>query len=269
MKNIIHRVTIAVAALAAAGSAASAQELAPSWRGQPGSIHLVWRFNSGLNPAAPDISTGATQSKAAIVPGQFSIGWKDAITALGTQDTGIWDLGRNGTITLTLGDGTSVTCERVSVLVAQYLDGGIYNDAATVSVTGTTPDFGDLGLTTTGTVGGWFVDQNEWLVAPGSAVDQIRITGAHNGSLIDRVEVDLLTVAPEPALLSIRALAGETRRVEISWPASAGAGQLEWSASLAEPGSWAPVDAPVQSTATGYSVVLEGSEAVRFFRLQR
>lgn len=270
MKNNMTNRVMLVAVLLSGAGAVPAQDLAPSWRGEPGSSRLVWQFGSGANPATPDLSTaGPTGTKIAVSPGQFSLGWKDQVAGLGAGSSGFWDLGRSGTMTFTPGESASASCERVSVLVSQWLDGGIYSDVATVTVPGATADWGDLGLTTTATVGGWFVEQTEWVLPPGATLGEIRITGAHNGSIIDRVEVDLLSVPPTPVLLSVRVLPGATPQVEISWPASAGTGQLEWSTSLAADAAWEPLETAAHSTPAGYAVVVEGDQAHRFFRLKQ
>lgn len=271
MKNTINRMMVAILlAWVTAGGFALAQELAPSWRGQPGTTRQVWRFDTSANPAAPELAVGgASGGKARTAPGQFSMGWKHVVPGLGSGSSGFWDLGRSGTITLALSNSGPAPYQRISVLVSQWLDGGIYSDAATVTVPGGSSAWVDQGLVTTATVGGWFEELSEWMVPVGTTVDQVLVTGAYNGSIIDRVEVDTLGVAPTPTLLSIRPLPGETTLVEVSWPASGGSGQLEWSADLSNAQGWQPVDAAAQLNGTRYSVLLEGSATSRFFRLKQ
>ena len=270
MKNMIHRMTTVLALLAgAAGSVVQAQDLAPSWRGQPGSGRQEWRFDSSANPATPELVSGlSTGAKASITAGQFSMGWQSQLPGMGADRTGLWDLGRNGTVTLMLNNPSNYT--RISVQVSQWLDGGIYSELATVSVPGATQENADTGLTSTATVGGWFVDETDWLVPAGAVVDRILVTGAYNGSVIDRAGVDTLTpVTVSPVNLNIARVSGGTNRVEISWSFATDSYDLESSTNLSDTQGWHPVAQPAQVTGDLHSVVIEAGDTVRFYRLKQ
>src|SRR5437763_15536825 len=115
MKNIIKPIAVlGVLTVACALSQA-----------QTASVHQEWRFGTDANPAPPEVSSGvATATKASLVPGQFASGWLEQNAILGAS-TGIWDLGRNGTMTLGDWSGLSVasTSERqVTLQVLQWHD---------------------------------------------------------------------------------------------------------------------------------------------------
>src|SRR5688572_3488773 len=143
MKNMTTRMMVTLAVLAVmTGSSALAQNLAPSWRGQPGSAYREWRFDSGANPSSPELSSAAAPAQAAVDAGLFSIGWNHQVPGMGADQSGLWDLGRSGTITMMLnnaGVAEPAVYQRISVQVSQWLDGSIYSERANVSVPGATP----------------------------------------------------------------------------------------------------------------------------------
>jgi hypothetical protein len=270
MKNMMNRVAVVLAALVSAATSSSlAQDLAPSWRGQPGSGRQEWHFDSSSNPANPEVTAGVTAgARASILSGQFAMGWQQRVIGMGTDRTGLWDLGRNGVMTLSLNNPTGVY-QRISVQVSQWLDGSIYSELATVTVPGAIPEGGDTGLTSTATVGGWFVDETEWLVPAGGTIDRVIVTSAFNGSVIDRVGVDTLSpVATTPVALNIQRVSGGINRVRISWE-SATAYDLQWSTNLADSLSWQPVPESVEANGNLHSIAIEAGDALRFYRLKQ
>src|SRR5215510_4715525 len=131
MKTAMYRTTmfVALAAAVTGQGVRAADDPETSWRGQPGSSHQEWRFDTGSNPLPAEVCHNSPSDKATMAPGQFALGWQNQLPGLGDA-TGFWDLGRSGTITAAL--PTFVTeptpaVRYVLVSVCQYQDGSIYS----------------------------------------------------------------------------------------------------------------------------------------------
>lgn len=195
----------------------------PCWRGIPGSTFQHWAFGSSNNPAAiiPDLATNVHGvSTAAISPGAFSSGYIETDAFLGCRQ-GIWDLGEEGTMTLSIPDSVSVSpgsYRYVQVAVTQFRD-GIYNQNASVAVTtGSLMSQKQESIETNGFGGQWIVHKSVWRIAPGSGLDQVILTAGTNGSLIDQIVIDTLPVnltAPTDILAS--ADAGHCGKSNVVW----------------------------------------------------
>ena len=141
-------------------------QTAPCWRGQEGSTFQEWRFTTDANPASPEVLSNAYgTAEASIAPGLLSSGWIDQLPGLGTN-RGYWDLGSNGSITLTIA-GNSATAPNASqfvwVQIVQWYDGGIFNEYAAVSITGAVYLGGERTLVASApTGGGWWLDLTRW-----------------------------------------------------------------------------------------------------------
>lgn len=176
----------------------------PCWRGQSGTTLQVWDFDTGANPAAPTAGENAYgASSAAATLGLGAGGWISSLTLFGTNQ-GVWDLGRNGTLTLLVPNAPVVAgaWKLVSVEVSQYRD-AIYNANAAVTIPGAT-------LVSTQTVtnqvltnnlgaarASWVVVRSLWLIDPSPAAETITITGGFNGAAIDQVVVDTLSTSSD------------------------------------------------------------------------
>ena len=217
-----------------------------------------WRFDSGANPAAPEVSAGGI-AQAAISPGEFSDGWIAQAKILGAAQ-GIWDLGKSGTIALSLPADAVGASGLVTVKVVQYYDQGgtLYSELATVSVPGAETVNINSAVTAATTMGGWFTDETQFRAAAGATVNSVLITGASGGSLIDSVVVEpSLTVVPPP-ILSIQPAGPDNSQVNISWPAANYSTMvLESTTDLNDPNGWTPVQQAVQTTGDTSSVTLD------------
>jgi hypothetical protein len=176
------------------GRAAASDLFTPCWRGQAGSTVQTWRFDTNANPAQPEAGTNPYGgADATMVVGPFGSGWLNRLSSLGTN-TGYWDLGRTGTMTLTIPNRTDASTNSykdVWVQVTQWQDGGIYNEYAAVSIPGATLLGGQRQLVVNGIAnGGWWLDLTRWRLAPNPVSETILITSAFNGSVIDQVVVD-------------------------------------------------------------------------------
>jgi hypothetical protein len=197
--------------------------LAPCWRGQPGSTHQAWGFGSNATNPVPEVSSNAFGAALAHVqPGAFASGWFNQLPTFGTNQSGYWDLGRTGTVTLTIPNDPAAPAHSwkyVSVQVTQWRDGGIYNQYASVALAGATYLGGQRQLVqSAGSSGGWWLDQTLWRLEPCPASETVVLTSAFNGSVIDHVVVDTVcaTVACPPNLV-VSTDAGQCSRSNVTW----------------------------------------------------
>jgi hypothetical protein len=265
MKNTNNRTTAVLVVLAAIATSV--------WSAQASSgVSYQWQFGSGANPAAPDAAAGGVgAAQAAIAPGAFASGWMANNAIMGAAQ-GIWDLGRNGTITLTdpaglVGDAGQVRL--FTVRVVEYQDGGIYSELTSVSVPGATPAASKAAYADPTDLGDWVVQETQWSAPVGAAVNSITITSAYDGSLVDSVAVlTSVTVAQLPQL-TIRRTGADNSQVQISWPASYSGVVLESTADLKGSQGWTQVPATVQVSGDTASVTLAAADSTSFYRLRQ
>lgn len=158
----------------------------------PASATVEWDFGNGSSPYTADQGSGG----ATITVGQFGTGWHDGATVPWSSfgASGFWDLGKNGTITLTGSGDTGL----LSLSVLQWVSTGTLGGPLGYSVSGGgSGSFTGPAVQTPGTWQAWIANLN---LAPGG---QVTITAPSGGALIDRV---LLTVIPEPGTVLAGAL---------------------------------------------------------------
>lgn len=262
MKNVMNRM-LALMSVVAGLAALSVQA-------QTTTIHQEWRFNTDANPALPETApSGGAVATALVQQGEFASGWLAQDAVLGSS-SGVWDLGRNGTVTLTnwsVLSGAASGQRELTIQVAQWNDGGIYVDYATVVVPGARQASRKQIRSQSGSMGDWVVDETKWVIDAGVTVDTVVITSPYYGGLIDKVAMDL-TVPAAPPALTIANVAGNASVVEVSWPADATGWVLETATDVSSPEGWQVVDAAAQTVGTR-SVVTVQSEGTRFFRLKK
>jgi hypothetical protein len=268
MKNTINRTTAVLVVLVAIATSA--------WSAQPSSAlpgaSYEWQFGSSANPAAPDVSPGgAGPAQATIVPGAFASGWMADNAIMGGAQ-GIWDLGRNGTITLSNPAGLAGDSGQVrlfTIRVVQYQDGGIYSDLTTVSVPGATQAASKAAYADPTDLGDWVVQDTQWSAPVGAAVNSVTVTSAFNGSLVDSVTVLTSAAVVGPPQLTIRSAGPDNSQVQISWPASYSSMVLESTADINNSKDWAQVQAKVQVSGDTASVTLDVAGSASFYRLRQ
>jgi hypothetical protein len=198
----------------------------PCWRGLPETTFQQWAFSVSNNPAAllPELVTNQYGSaSAAVVPGPFSSGYVEQNPFLGCAQ-GIWDLGRGGTLTLSLPNSpgaSSGSYKYVSVQVTQYRD-SIYNTNAAVNVPGgvLVGRQEQTVLATSNVLNGiWVAEQTVWRLGPPSpGAEMVVITGGTNGALIDQVVADTLVVdIPCPGNIGGSADPGQCGKSNVTW----------------------------------------------------
>lgn len=231
-----------------------------------------WQFNSAASPVAAEVSTNALGGCTAIVvPGDFAEGWIASNPLLGSA-SGVWDLGRNGTITCQnlgamIGGPTAERSFRVKV--KQWRDGGIYLVSAGVSATGAVVEKTSTTFTPSGAgIGGWLTEETQWRVPAGSNVDSVQITSAYDGSLVDQVSIETTAAVVQlpPPELTIQRVGDQLR---IAWPAGYSTMQLQSSADLQDAHGWTAVDAPIQVSGGTASVTVNTDGSTRFYRLKQ
>jgi len=160
---------------------------------------FVWEFgDSSSNP----YSLGGGGPTATMTLGTGAEGWHND-WSLGSA-TGYWDLGRDGSISLTglgIGDPRGVTA---TLSVCQWYDGTLFPGGLRYAATGSGIT---LGATTWSTIesaasgsfqGEWRHYTTQLTLAPGATLDSLLITSPAVGATISRVSVDFAAV-PEPS----------------------------------------------------------------------
>jgi hypothetical protein len=234
---------------------------------------FTWRYPTSANPAQ---MAGAGQTGvglANIAVGQFGVGWLQGNPVFG-KASGIWDLGQNGTMTLNNVSqliGNASQPRTFTLRVVQYIDGAIYNEFATVTVSGAqnvaTSQTTLTALTTDASMGEWVAVDTQWSVPAGVTVNQVVIAGGLTGGLINQVALTSATatfVLPSPQLTIQTISSGEVR---VSWPADNSGVVLQSTSDLNNANSWTPVGASVQTIGGVNSVTLEATSAQQFYRL--
>lgn len=258
----------AVTLVVSVGSAGAADNSDTSWRGQPGSTHQEWRFDTGSNPLTAEVCNVGTPHSATMTPGRYALGWKSQLPGLGDA-TGYWDIGSSGRITTplpTLVSEAGTAVRYILISVCQYQDGGIYDQLASVSIPGATYLRTGVDFTDIGTVGEWQVNQTLWRVEAGELAGQVTITGAANGSIVDQVVVEAGIPVSAPPLLKVRGLAGV---VEIVWPASLQGFVLESNTDLNNAQGWQAVNSAPQVVGDEQRVQVPTGGSGVFFRLRK
>ncbi len=198
----------------------------PCWRYVSGSTFQEWAFSISNNPAvvpAELVSNIYGAPLCSIVTGPFTSGYTDQNPFLGCVQ-GIWDLGRSGTMTLTVSNNPAAPVGSYKYLllqVTQYRD-SIYNTNATVAVSGGTlvGQQQQTVLVTSNVLSGiWITEQTVWRLGPPSpGVETVAITGGTNGSLIDQVVVDTMVLNfPCPSDQLLTANSGQCSRSNVTW----------------------------------------------------
>lgn len=225
---------------------------------------IEWKFGDASSPAWPDSNTTSVMgARAQVTPGPLSVGWVAVQPALDGA-TGLWDLGRSGTIHLELPDA-GLDC--VTVEVRQWNDGFIYNDCAVVSVPGATLKSTSQTADSPGPIGGWVTQRTVWAAAVGSRINGVEITGPSTGAVIDQATVVTVNTLPSALVLSIQPAGDGT--FELSWPESAGNATVESASDLNDSQGWSPLDTTSQLSGGRYSVSVDAAGAPRFFRLKQ
>jgi hypothetical protein len=265
-KNNVMRTSINSLLLALVTAGISLAGTARLSAAEPLVTHLDWPFATGANPAST--AGGGASGYAAIVVGEFGSGWIADVSVLGNA-SGCWDLGKRGSINLSVSNGpSSEGARQIRVKVTQLIDGAIYGDSADVSVPGATRSTSLARMLGAASIGGWIEDVSVWEAEAGAATGMVTVTSPERGSIIDRVVVEVEASTPVPVPLSI-VTAGTDGEVTLSWPASAAGFALESTDDLSAPITWEPVPGTPSLVGDSYIITVDASVAARFFRLRK
>jgi len=154
---------------------------------------IEWNFPSDTTSVGASVGSGT----AMIHLSPYNTGWHDGTTLpwnLGSAPnaSGLWDLGRAGSIVLGSLSGSGLT----TLNVFQWVNSGTYNGDLTIRVNnnalGGSPRTAQIGLL--GADGGAWYDYTYNLGAALGSLDTVTITAGSGGAIIDR-----LTLVPEPS----------------------------------------------------------------------
>jgi hypothetical protein len=268
MKNTFNQLLLTLLVTGVAPGLLAAAPAAPT--------NIGWQFATKDTVIPPDAGSSSVGLSATITPGQFSSGWLAEHPVFGGA-SGLWDLGRRGTITMgNLGAalGNPATVRTFTVRVQQWVDGAIYTVPATVAVPGAVlVAHGENALAPTGVgaVGatGWVIEETEWRADAGSAVNSMTITSAYDGSVVDSVAIAVSGEIPADLVLTIEPATDVAGAIRLSWPDAAGSATLESSTNQFDPQSWTPLTVVVSQAGGRYTTTVPASDGIRYFRLKR
>jgi len=161
-------------------------------------IEWQWQFNTAANPSSANV--GDPAALANIHVGSFGQGWHTDWN-LGSA-TGYWDLGKNGTVQLTIPNLASPTRSYNATLsIVQWIDNPIYTGVLSYSFPGATLLASSSHLIEATSRGSWVEYDTVWNLLPRDNPEVITITAPSRGAIFDRI-----TVVPEPTTLVAGAL---------------------------------------------------------------
>ena len=171
---------------------------APEWRCQRGATHALWGFASDANPATPEtLCNPHGPADALMTLGEFGKGWYETMPAC--ERIGMWDLGRNGTISiqlpqLTVGQAYGEIQVRVIFLRELHQDPSVNVANATLLNSPSSLSLKEIDIIG----GGWFQSSTRWQTSQASLPAAITITASYYGSMIDEIEVDAQVIRSWP-----------------------------------------------------------------------
>ena len=168
------------------------------------SIEWQWQFNSDANPANPQIGAPSAAT-ASITVGPYGAGWANDWD-LGSA-TGYWDLGQNGSITLSIPNLASPSqTHNATLSIVQWVDDFLFTGNLTYGFAGAT----QVGVGTSHDIevtefGRWVEYDTVWSLLVSSDPSVITINGPSDGAIIEGITARI-TVVPEPSTLIAGAL---------------------------------------------------------------
>jgi len=197
-----------------------AEPVEPCWRGREGSTFQDWAFTSPANPTAPEVSSNPHGlAQASVGLGFMASGWLRDI-GLGTN-TGYWDLGSNGLITVSIPDRFGLGTDAwkyVSVQVVYWEDPPLFVSPS-VSVSGASMVARTNWVVHDTALGTWREDWSWWRLDSNSASATVVITAGPNGGVVDRLVVDTWVLdLPRPTDLGLAADPGQCSHSNTIYP---------------------------------------------------
>jgi uncharacterized repeat protein (TIGR01451 family) len=193
----------------------------PCWRGRPGdTTHQHWAFADNDDPASPEVVSSPGSPQADVQLGALALGWQDVIFGFGCKQ-GYWDLGADGTITLSVPNftGPPTAYKYIRVQVTEFRDSLAYNVSPAKAVTGATLiSQRETSIETTLT-GEWIVHESVWRFATCPTDETIVLTAPPTSALIDQIVVDTFCTEPPvcPTDITGDADPGQCVKSGITW----------------------------------------------------
>ncbi len=173
----------------------------PGWRGAECSTKQVWTFETNNPEVEPEIDENSYGPAIATVTlGDFSSGWLDETPGMGTQ-TGVWDLGISGSISLNIPNcSEALEYKEVWLQVTYYEDSLIPAPSIDVMGADILPEETQiLEVEDTGLLGGvWKLHKSVWRIYPNPGSEIVAVSSdSSTTAMIDQVVIDTICV-PEP-----------------------------------------------------------------------
>jgi len=191
----------------------------PCWRDTGGSTFQRWTFNTNDNPASPELNHNSYGSpQASITLGPFGSGWQWDL-GFGTN-RGYWDLGSNGSITLSIPNDPTAPAGAWKYVWVQmtYWDDPPLFVAPAVSVSGATLLATSNLVVEQTFMGRWSLQQTLWRLDSSPNAETVTLTAAANGGVVDQVVVDTKWIKIDcPADLVFEADPGQCSKANVTY----------------------------------------------------
>jgi hypothetical protein len=191
----------------------------PCWRDTGGSTFQRWTFNTNDNPASPELNHNSYGSpQASITLGPFGSGWQWDL-GFGTN-RGYWDLGSNGSITLSIPNDPTAPAGAWKYMWVQmtYWDDPPLFVAPAVSVSGATLLATSNLVVEQTFMGRWSLQQTLWRLDSSPNAETVTLTAAANGGVVDQVVVDTKWIKIDcPADLVFEADPGQCSKANVTY----------------------------------------------------
>ncbi len=220
-----------------------------------------WQFESAVNPSVPTSQTNLSETASAEVSlGYLASGWFGSLSGFGTQ-TGMWDLGfqdpdqlgkeTRGRLLLEL-DNAGATNSPVTDLrlrVIQFVDGLMYLGGLSFSL----PGANFVGRTIVervsgGLAGSWVEDEFQWQSISSREHVSLCVTGAVNGTLVDRVRLDAVNPTPTVPDIVLTRFEKLGRDLILEWTGGKSPYEVLWTTNSAELTGWSRIGLPISET---------------------
>ena len=179
---------------------AGASIVVPPWRGAPGSTYQEWTFDTGDNPATPEISNNLEQSVAFIDATGGFLGFQPGWYPQFLGRPGVW-CGAEITLVLQI-PNIPIPNEYKEIWVEMEFRGELMEPIISPYPGGVVTE---LGRNITNTVDGWRILNIGWKIVPNPFTEEMALNIHSNASNINYVSADTICI-PEPTIIALLGL---------------------------------------------------------------